>query len=267
MFNINSKISAFSSFKSSPEREDICTFNINNFIKNKPFNMDFFIQETPYFGKTIKTNLNLDETCFYDVKENNFIDSWIELLEKTDSDYCLSVFDDFFFFGLDEKTIKSSIDLLDYDDTIDCVLIDHNILLSFDDKKNEIYLDKSYINDRNNNPNIIDKKIINDISFNIVNNTGSSFVYSWFMNTAIYRKEKYLESLRFFSAMFKNPHQAELNHHMCPEHLKLNKIATFTNSVCGMVDIGYVHIIGIRQPNTINQIFFEKLKQNYKIVI
>lgn len=267
MGGIKSKITAFSSFKSSAEREEICTFNINNFIENKPSEIDFYIQESCGERDSIKNKINLNKNCFYEVKNNNFIQSWIELLEKTTTDYCLSVFDDFFFFGLNDSVINSCITLLDSDETIDCVLIDHNFLNSYDDNKKEIYLDKEYINQRNNSPLVIDRKVVDDTNFNIIDNSSFQFSYSWFMNTAVFRREKYLESLKFFANVFNNPHQAELNHIMCPENLKLKKIATFQNSTCGMVDIGYIHIIGIRQPNTGNEMYFKKLKEGYKIIV
>lgn len=267
MDNIKNKITAFSSFKSNYQRDEICAFNLNYFIKNRPFNIDFYIQESASEQDSIKSKINLDDNCLYEIKNNNFIQSWVELLERAQSDYCLSVFDDFFFYGLDEQVLKSCVELLDSDSTIDCILIDNNVLNSYDDDKKEIYLDKQYIHQRNNSPCIVGKAILNGVNFNIINNSTSQFVYSWFMNTAIFRREKYLESLKFFGNYFTNPHQAELNHTMCPNHLRLNKIATFENSICGMVDIGYVHILGIRQPNSGSELYFQKLKQGYKILV
>lgn len=262
---LENKLFFFSSFMLTEDRVSICEYNLNKTIHNKPKSVNFYILDSSNENFKFFEKINLDDSCLYENKKLDFIKSWQELLKKENTPYCLSVFDDFMFFGLDEKAIENGVKLLDSDPTIDCILIDYYPFGQINDSDKTIKIDFQTINQKNQNPNIMEVRDIDGTKFSIHNNSNAQFCYSWFMNTAIFRREKYLESINFFSDRFKNPHQAELNFHLCPDQLKFKKVATFYNASSGMVDLGFAHSIGIRDLNSDTKKYFELLLNGYSI--
>ena len=262
---LKDKIFLFSSFMLTEDRAPICEYNLNKTISEKPKDIEFYIQDSSDENFRFCEKLKLDDLCFYENKKLNFLNSWKELLQKKETSYCLSIFDDFMFFGLDEKAIENGIKLLDSDHTIDCILIDYYPFGQIDEFNKKIKIDSQIIAQKNQNPNVIEVVEVENSKFNIHNNDNAQFCYSWFMNTAIFRREKYLESINFFSSRFTNPHQAELNFHTCPDELKFKKVATFHNASVGMVDLGFAHSIGIRDLHSDTKKYFDLLLSGYSI--
>lgn len=262
-------IEAICSFRGNADRFEIYDENFKRLGPQLPPTLKVHIADASddelyaLNADSIRTHLSGPLNYYRD--PSYFLRSWMHLLEGCESEYVLTIFEDQHMFGITEQLLADIVQMMDATQAT---------VFNFDfHKVRRLDLAERVALLYNTTPDLAlrceSTYATNDHLFGIINNDRAQQNYWYYTNNAVYRKSVLYQQLAFFSAM--NPgrtgvHDSEMNHHMCPPHLRNTKIAVVLDSKIGYIDFDHKHIIGIREcPITIEE--FAAIREGYTLVI
>ena len=266
------QLSIITSFKGSQDRLSIYTENYKKIFKLLPKGLDIFVNDSSddrlcdYNKKLFDENLG-EGNFVYNKNSFTLLESWVYLLKKIDTPYVLTIFDDQYLHNIKTKTLENYIKFLD-NENFDVALFLRYTESRYDDRTNTLFVKNHHLEMINK---FKEKEVnIDGQKFCIVNNKNAQFKYSFFVNNAIYKRELLLKQLEFYSNRYKGPksaHEAELNHSSCPENMRNNKVGVCLSDEIFDLDLGFKHVVGMRQVSPDSFLNYNAIKNNYNIKI